>query len=261
MECHVPRAQGGGRCVKTPLPLGGRGWERVPRRDGRLPGSARRFRCRASGPPPVLPRERGRGIEGGRISGRPFRHGAVLSGRGSGYSVRFRRRSVFGMGSSSRSDFRSAATLRRVPVSRVSPARAPAPVSAGAVRAPDCARDSGRTCPVCFRRGLFSRPQPLSAQKCERRPRKPPLSTLIILHVSNMSTQDEDIFRNLCLNSECYYFPCPCQPGGSAPISPRVPPGRPSPPHRGRGAARRPPGCGGRALRRLRASAGPRPRR
>ena len=157
MLCHVPRAQGGGRCVKTPLPLGGRGWERVPRRDGRLPGSARRFRCRASGPPPVLPRERGRGIEGGRISGRPFRHGAVLSGRGSGYSVRFRRPSVFGMGFSSRSDFRSAATLRRVPVSRVSPARAPAPVSAGAVRAPDCARETADA-PVPFASaGVFFR--------------------------------------------------------------------------------------------------------
>ena len=258
MFCHVPHAQGGGWCVKTPLPLGGRGWERVPRRDGRLPGSARRFRCRASGPPPVLPRERGRGIEGRRISGCPFRHGAVLSGRGSGYSVRFRRRSVFGIGSSSRSGFVSASRSAAGPFSaRI----ARAPVSAGAVRAPDCARETADA-PVPFASaGVFFRGP---SRFLRRNAKGGPAS-------------------RLSLPSSYYMFPI-CQvmirifpeiygqtgniaaspallPGGSAPISPRVPPGRPSPPHRGRGAARRPPGCGGRASRRLRASAGCRPRR
>ncbi len=41
-----------------PLPLGGRGRGRASPRDGALPGFA--FRWRASGPPPGLPRERGR---------------------------------------------------------------------------------------------------------------------------------------------------------------------------------------------------------
>ena len=46
----------------SPLPPGGRGRGWASRRDGRLPGFARRFRWRGSGPPPGLPRKRERGL-------------------------------------------------------------------------------------------------------------------------------------------------------------------------------------------------------
>ena len=56
------------------------------------------------------------------------------------------------------------------------PPRGRAGVGAGAVRAPDCARDDGRTSPVASRRGFF-RPQPLlpSAEERKGGPKEPPL--------------------------------------------------------------------------------------
>ena len=52
------RQRAGG--LLSPLPLGGRGRGRASRRDGRLPGFARRFRWRESGPSPNLSRLRER---------------------------------------------------------------------------------------------------------------------------------------------------------------------------------------------------------
>ncbi len=69
-----------------------------------------------------------------------------LPGRGFGYSARFRRLSVIGTCSSFRSGSRPPPGLRRVPVLRAfrvgARAGPRAGVGAGAVRAPDCARET-----------------------------------------------------------------------------------------------------------------------
>ena len=84
MSCDAMEAV---RCA--PLPLGGRSWGRASRRDGPLPGFARRFRWRESGPPPGLPRERGRRLRAacGRFrrqlgAGVGCGHACLLRGKG-----------------------------------------------------------------------------------------------------------------------------------------------------------------------------------
>ena len=141
--------------------------------------------------------------------------------------------------------------------------RAPARprVGAGAVRAPDCARETADA-PVPFASaGVFFRGP---SHVLRRNAKGGPASRLSLLSsyytfpiCQVMMRIFPEIFGQ---TGNISASPAP-SPGGSAPISPRAPPGRPSLPRRGRGAARRPPGCGGRASRRLRASAGRRPRR
>ena len=112
---------------------------------------------------------------------------------------------------------------RRVPLSRVS--RAGAPVGAGAVRAPDCARAQGsrRAHFSClFPLGLFSAPAAVLRRKGKGGPRKPPLPAIIIPHFLTGQAMIEKYFQNIAnklLSSD-----------GSAEIRRDAPRGRPSVP-------------------------------
>ena len=124
----------------SPLPLGGRGWGRASRRDGSLPGAAASADAEA-GPHPASPASGARGnccdIEFATLKPRPSPSCTFVP---PSRFVPFR--------SSRRRLPRSSGTLFRA-----YRARPPAPVGAGAVRAPDCAcaREPGR-------RAHFSRP-------------------------------------------------------------------------------------------------------
>ncbi len=72
-----------------------------------------------------------------------------------------------------------------VPVLRAFRVRARAGVGAGAVRAPDCARETAHAPLAPAHAGGFFGPQPVAfCRNAERRPRKPPLSTFIIHHTA-----------------------------------------------------------------------------
>ncbi len=74
---------------------------------------------------------------------------------------------------------------RGVPVLRAFRGRARAGVGAGAVRAPDCARETAHAPLALAHAGSFFGPQPVAFRRnAERRPREPPLSTFIIHHTA-----------------------------------------------------------------------------
>ncbi len=74
---------------------------------------------------------------------------------------------------------------RGVPVLRAFRVRARAGVGAGAVRAPDCARETAHAPLALAHAGGFFGPQPVAfCRNDERRPRKPPLSTFILHHTA-----------------------------------------------------------------------------
>ena len=109
--------------------------------------------------------------------GCPFRHDAIASGRGSGYSALFRRLSLFGTGPSFQSGSTPAAGPRRVPFPRVSraPLRGRAGAScAGAVRAPDCARETADARLPSAPAGVFCGPSRSPAQKSRKAALRPP---------------------------------------------------------------------------------------
>ena len=165
------------RC--SPLPLGGRGWERVSRRDGPLPGFARRFRWRESGPPPGLPRKRGRRLRATASGSRPVSPPVRCGGRSRSSVPPSRQRAG-----------------RCVPVSRAI-ARACArgcgrAYRGGAVRARDCPRETAHAPRPSVPAGVFfAAPAIAFCRNAERRPRKPPLSTFILHHIEKCQARNE----------------------------------------------------------------------
>ena len=99
--------------------------------------------------------------------------------------------------------FRSAPSRprrRRTLFARISCVRArarPRASCAGAVRAPDCARETEGAPHPSAPAGAFFRPQPHPAQKGERRPRKPPLC-----HHCSTFFQNASSFQNYFLKTE-----------------------------------------------------------
>ena len=91
---------------------------------------------------------------------------------------------------------RRAAPGRRDPVSRVSRVRLRPRVGAGAVRAPDCARETADARLPSVPAGAFFGPSRF-LQKRKRRPRKPPLSTLILLRFSPSQAPAGNYFKIL----------------------------------------------------------------
>ena len=146
-----------------------------------LPGFARRFRWRESGPPPGLPRKPRTAIRG--LRGRRLQ--AAASG------LRPASPPVRGEGRlrSSVPPFRQRAG-RGVPVSRVI-ARAwvrgrGRAYRGGAARAPDCARETAHAPrPSVPAGGFFAAPSRSPAQKSRKAaPGEPPLSTFILHHTA-----------------------------------------------------------------------------
>ncbi len=70
--------------------------------------------------------------------------------------------------------------------------RARAGVGAGAVRAPDCARETAHAPRPFVPAGGFFGPQPVAFRRnAERRPREPPLSTFILHHTAKCQARPE----------------------------------------------------------------------
>ena len=83
---------------------------------------------------------------------------------------------------------------------------------AGAVRAPDCARETADAPVPSAPAGAFLRPQPLScAEKRERRPRKPPLSTPILPHFFSGQARAGNYYK--------IFMDKPLMQGGDTPAS------------------------------------------
>ena len=148
------------------------------------------------------------------ISSSPFGHEVVVSGRGSGYSVRFPRLRVFGMGLSSRSlfvPFGAAAGLSaerpfsaRIACARLSRRRA--------FCAPDCAREAGarRTSPVGFS-GVFRAGAKQETKRCrECRFLLPHLSTEL-----QESSRIQELFQILMDKCAMPTMPRPCRSADS----------------------------------------------
>ncbi len=109
------------------------------------------------------------------------RSGATGASLAAGFSAGAGRGSVAVM----RASFGAKGGTRGVPVSRAFRVRARAGVGAGAVRAPDCARETAHAPLAPAHAGGFFGPQPVAfCRNAERRPRKPPLSTFIIHHTA-----------------------------------------------------------------------------
>ena len=190
MRCHDPHAAGA-----YPVTASGMKPPASPRHSGhsaRFPA----FPFSARGFPPVpsrfrffrRPPARTAGSPPGYVMGCHDRHAGstypvAVSGmqppvlpRRSRYSIRFSHLPVFGMRLSSRFAFVPFSPPPAPPGSgslyRAYPARARAPVGAGAVRAPDCARGRGRTSPVGFSR-VFKKLAPLGCAAPGKRLRMP----------------------------------------------------------------------------------------